>query len=136
MGCGIRRGDLAWSYLGEHRFQDKRFAGFVGALLGWAVGATLGALVSGYLNSSRWQLAGPIGFAVIWGLGFFLAGYVSIVAGMVLAQASKAALAVFDNQRAALTIGWPLGGMIGGALVAAVGLRARDAIVGPRQHAG
>ena len=140
------RGSLVWAgaylaaiWLGAiwgTRFEENGDAGFVGALLGWAAGATLGALVSICLNTSRWQLAGPIAFAAIWGLCFFLAGYLSIVAGMVLAQVGKAALAVVDNQRAALTMGWALGGMIGGGLVAAVGLRARDAIVGPRQHTG
>ena len=77
-----------------------------------------------------------IGFAGVWGLAFFLAGYVSIVLGMVLAEAAKTGLAFLGNQRAALTIGWMLGAMIGGGLVSAIGLYARDAIVGPYTQAG
>jgi hypothetical protein len=133
------RGSVVWAFayvvafslgaIWSNRFEENRVAGFVGALLGWAVGASLGALLSANLTASRRQLVRPVGFAAIWGLGFFLAGYVSIVASMVLAQASKTLLA-FLGDRAALTIGWTLGAMVGGALASAVGLRARDAIVG------
>jgi hypothetical protein len=119
-----------------NRLEEGGSAGFVGALLGWAVGASLGGLASAYLMASRRRIVGPVGFAALWGLGFFLAGYVGIVAGMLLAEASKSFLAILGNQRAALTIGWTLGAMIGGALVSAVGLRARDAIIGPWRQAG
>jgi hypothetical protein len=61
---------------------------------------------------------------------------VGIVAGMLLGEASKSILPILDNHRAALTIGWTLGAMIGGAMVSAVGLRARDAFIGPWRQAG
>jgi hypothetical protein len=77
--------------------------------------------------------SGSVAFAAIWGAGFFVAGYVSVVAGMVLAQAGRTVLSCLGDQRAALTIGWTLGAAFGGALVSVVGLRARDAIIGPHR---
>lgn len=74
------RGSLVWAvayvaaiWLGRGwgtTFEDNGSAGFVGALLGWGIAATLGALVSGYLNDSKQYPAGPIVFAAIWGLRF------------------------------------------------------------------
>ena len=110
-------------------FERNGTAGFVGALLGWAVGGAIGALVSGYVSASRRRRVGPVIVAAAWGLSFFVGGYVAIVAGMVLGQAAKDVLA-FLGQRAALTIGWGLGATLGGALASALGMAAGDAITG------
>ena len=115
-------------------FERNGSAGFVGALLGWAVGGATGALVSGYVSASRRRRVGPVVVAAAWGLSFFAGGYVAIVAGMVLGQAAKDLLA-FLGQRAALTIGWGLGATLGGALASALGLAVRDAIIGSSSEA-
>jgi len=116
-------------------FERNGSAGFVGALLGWAVGGAMGALVSAYVGASRRRRVGPIMVAAAWGLSFFVAGYVSVVAGTLLAQGAKDLLAFLGSQRAALTIGWALGAAIGGALASAVGMAARDGIIGPPTEA-
>ncbi len=115
-------------------FERNGSAGFVGALLGWAVGGAIGALVSGYVSASRRRRVGPVIVAAAWGLSFFAGGYVAIVAGMVLGDAAKDVLA-FSGQRAALTIGWGLGATLGGALASWLGMAARDAITGPSSKA-
>jgi hypothetical protein len=115
-------------------FERNGSAGFVGALLGWAVGGAVGALVSGYMSASTKRRVGPLIVAVAWGLSFFVGGYLAVVAGMYLAQAAKGVLA-FLGQRAALTIGWGLGAMLGGALASALGIVASDAITGPSSEA-
>jgi hypothetical protein len=111
-------------------FERNGSGGFVGALLGWAVGGAVGTLLSGYISASRRRRVGPLISAVAWGLSFFVGGYVALVAGMYLAQAAKGVLAVL-GQRAALTIGWGLGAMIGGALASALGMAASDSITEP-----
>lgn len=116
-------------------FERNGSAGFVGALLGWAVGGAIGALLSTYEGASRRRSVGPIIVAAAWGLSFFVAGYVGVVAGMLLAQGAKDVLAFLGSQRAALTIGWALGAAIGGALASAVGMAARDGIIGPPAEA-
>jgi predicted MFS family arabinose efflux permease len=111
------------------RFESTGSAGFVGALLGWAVGGAIGVLVSTYVSASRPTGAGSLIVAAAWGLSFFVAGYVAVVAGMVLAQAAKDVLS-FMGQRTALTIGWALGAALGGALASALGMASRDAVIG------
>ncbi len=115
-------------------FERNGSAGFVGALLGWAVGGAIGALVSGYISAPRRCHVGPVIVAVAWGLSFFVGGYFAVVAGMLLPQAAKGVLA-FLGQRAALTIGWGLGAMLGGALASALGMAAYDAIAGSSSEA-
>lgn len=113
-------------------FERNGWPGFVGVLLGWGVGGAVGALVSGYVNSSRRRGVGPAIVAAVWGLSFFAGGYVAVVAGMVLAQTAKHVLALL-GQRAALTIGWGLGAALGGALASAFGMAAHEAITGSSQ---
>lgn len=120
-----------WGSWFEHnRMGSVDSAGFVGALLGWAAGAALGALASGYLEAPHWRSVRPIVFAIAWGLCFLVAGYIGLVAASLAAQAAKGTLAFLGSQRVALTIGWGLGAALGGMLAAAPGLAARRAIFG------
>lgn len=110
-------------------FERSGSAGFVGALLGWAAGGAVGILVSSYVSTPRQHHVKSLIIALVWGLSFFVGGYVAIVAGMLLAEVAKSLLALF-GEYAALTIGWGLGATLGGALASALGLAAHDAIIG------
>lgn len=110
-------------------------AGFVGALFGWAVGAFVGALASACVMMSPRSFTRAVIFALAWALSFLVAGYVGLVAGMLLAQASKTVLAFLGNQRVALTIGWGLGSALGGLLASALGIAARHGIIRPPEGA-
>lgn len=105
-------------------------AGFVGMLFGWAAGAAAGALVSACLRSSPGHLIRPVTFALAWGLGFLVAGYVGLAAGLILSQAAKGSLGFLGNQQVALTVGWGLGCALGGLIAAAIGMAAERVILG------
>jgi hypothetical protein len=105
--------------LGEAFERSGSSAGFVGTLAGWAVGAAFGALGSGYLSRPRhhWE---PLVLSFLWGVSFFVAGYVSLASGMVLMQAAKNLLSHWIGYNAALTIGSSLAGALGGALASSI----------------
>jgi hypothetical protein len=105
-------------------------AGFVGALLGWAGGAFSGALVSAWVTSPGAMIRSVI-FALAWGLSFLGAGYVGLVAGMVLGEVSKNALVFLSKPQIALAIGWGLGSALGGLLASALGMAAWRALISP-----
>jgi hypothetical protein len=120
-----------WGDWFEHnRVGSIDSAGFVGTLLGWAAGAALGALASGYLETRQWRSVRPIAFAMAWGLCFLVAGYIGLVAASFTAQAAKVLLAFMGSPRVALTIGWGLGAALGGMIAAAPGLAVWRAIFG------
>ena len=111
------------------RFESTGSGGFVGALFGWAVGAAIGVLASAYVHVSQRTGTGPVVVAAAWALSFFIAGYVAVVAGLLLSHAGKDVL-FFIGQRPALAMGWALGAALGGALASALGMAASDAVVG------
>jgi hypothetical protein len=131
----FRLGAVWADWFGHNRVGSIASAGFVGALLGWATGGALGALVSSYISTSQRRSVRPIMFAAAWGLSFLVAGYVGLGAALYSAQAAKDALAFLGSQRVALTIGWGLGTALGGMIASMLGLAALRAIIGPSPEA-
>jgi hypothetical protein len=105
-------------------------AGLVGALLGWSVGAAVGALASASAGTTPQRALRATAFAVAWGLSFLVAGYVGIVAALVMAQVAKGLLVFLGSDWTALAVGWALGAAVGGALASTLGMAAGRAIVG------
>jgi hypothetical protein len=119
----------------HHTVGPLSSAGFVGGLLGWAAGGAVGALASACLRSSPWGVIRPVTFALAWGLGFLVAGFVGVTAGLILAQAAKAVLGFLGNQQVALTVGWGLGCALGGLIAASIGMAAHRVILGSSSEA-
>jgi hypothetical protein len=119
---GLWLGAMWGNWFEQNRVGGVSDAGFAGALLGWAVGAFAGAFASTWsLTPSRFVIR-PLLFATAWSLSFLFAGYVGLVAGMLLGQVSKTLLAFPGLQGVALAIGWGLGFALGGWLGSALGL--------------
>lgn len=129
--CGAVIGD----WFEHHTVGPISSAGFVGMLFGWAAGAAAGAFVSACMKASPWHPLRPVTFALAWGGGFLIAGYVGLVAGLMLAQAAKGVLGFLGNQQVALTVGWGLGCGLGGLIAAAVGMVAQRVILGSSTEA-
>ena len=58
-----------------------------------------------------------------------------LVAALYMAQAAKNVLAFLGSQRATLMTGWGLRAALGGALASALGMAAREAIIGSSSEA-
>jgi hypothetical protein len=119
-----------WANWFEHiRFGPIDGAGFVGALFGWAAGAFCGALLSAWVLTSPRSSIRSVIFALAWSLSFLVAGYVGLVAGMLLSQVSKTVFAFLGNQQVALTIGWGVGAALGGLFASALGMAAHRGFI-------
>ena len=107
-------------------------AGFVGALLGWAVGGAVGALVSDDVAASKRALGPRLFSSAAWGLSFLLGGYVAMVTAMLLGQVAGRGLE-FLGEGLALTLGWGAGASLGGAVASAIGMAVRNATAADRE---
>jgi hypothetical protein len=99
-------------------------AGFIGALLGWAVGASFAVLASEYIDSRRKRHAEAFASAVVWGISFLIGGYLAMIAAMFLAQ--LASIAFPGAEQIAIYVGWGFGCALAGALASATALTARS----------
>lgn len=99
-------------------------AGFIGALLGWAVGASLGVMFSANPRSRHTRLATHLAESLAWGISFLIGGFFALIAATFLGQ--LAAVALPFARQIAFYVGWGCGCASGGALAAGLALTARS----------
>lgn len=114
----------AWGYTGNDGMQLQ------GTILAWSLGTVVGPLMSGYSVARGRYRFGPVLLAVTWGLICFVATWISIIPAYMLPDIMDRVMGHLVGERFALTLGVGLGTSVGGILVGAAGLKARDWIIG------
>lgn len=156
---GIVCGTLAWAWAGALTFQGSlRLRGLLvwgltygvafglaelwawgpggdiwpgwGTLLAWSLGTTLGPLLSGGMETIRRPRLGSALLAIQWGFTTLAGALVGIVGAYLLGAIVDVYTGSYGHEQLLVTFGVGLGASIGGLVVGAVGLTARDRIIG------
>lgn len=95
-------GEVLASWIVRQSFDGTTYAGFIGVVLAWAIGATVASLVGFWLVTGAVR---SIVLALVWGSGFLVGSYFAVVFAYVLSQLVKNALQDIVGWRSAY-LGW------------------------------